>query len=176
MAGTGAASVSFSGIRDFSHLALHTIPYPPVFTTPTSGPVAVDLGTAQAVAAGVAGTLASLLGAGLAARLWLQRRPEPAAVIERLPRALPQLSYNKFYFDELYDAVLVRPTLALARTLRNVVEPRAMDGWVRGIADACSELGAWARDYQTGLIRDYASYMIAAAGVFVVATIVLVSR
>ena len=51
-----------------------------------------------------------------------------------------------------------------------------MDGWVRGIADACSELGAWARDYQTGLIRDYASYMIAAAGVFVVATIVLVSR
>ena len=35
---------------------------------------------------------------------------------------------------------------------------------------------AWARDYQTGLIRDYASYMIAAAGVFVVATIVLVSR
>jgi NADH-quinone oxidoreductase subunit L len=97
-------------------------------------------------------------------------------VIERLPRALPQLSYNKFYFDELYDALLVRPTLALARTLRNVVEPRAMDGWVRGIADACSELGAWARDYQTGLIRDYASYMIAAAGVFVVATIVLVSR
>jgi hypothetical protein len=51
-----------------------------------------------------------------------------------------------------------------------------MDGWVRFIADACSELGAWARDYQTGLIRDYASYMIAAAGVFVVATIVLVSR
>jgi NADH-quinone oxidoreductase subunit L len=148
----------------------------PVFTTAVSGPVAVDLGTWQAVAAGVAGTLASLLGAGLAARLWLQRRPEPAAILERLPRALPQLSYNRFYFDELYDAVLVRPTVTLARTLRRVVEPRAMDGWVRLVADACSELGAWARDYQTGLIRDYASYMIAAAGVFVVATIVLVSR
>jgi NADH-quinone oxidoreductase subunit L len=138
--------------------------------------VAVDLGLGAAVIAGVVGTAASLLGAGVAARLWLQRRPEPAAVVERLPRALPQLSYNRFYFDELYDAVLVRPTLALARGLRRVVEPRAMDGWVRFIADACSELGAWARDYQTGLIRDYASYMIAAAGVFVVATIVLVSR
>ncbi|MDQ6855708.1 MAG: NADH-quinone oxidoreductase subunit L [Candidatus Dormibacteraeota bacterium] len=148
----------------------------PVFSTPTSGPVAVDLGVGSALLAGALGTAASLFGAGLAARLWLQRRPEPAAVIERLPRALPQLSYNKFYFDELYDAVLVRPSLALARTLRNVVEPRGMDGWVRGIAEACSELGAWARDYQTGLIRDYASYMIAAAGVFVVATIVLVSR
>ena len=148
----------------------------PVFTTANSGPLAVDLSTGQAVIAGIVGTAASLLGAGLAARIWLQRRPEPAAVVERLPRALPQLSYNKFYFDELYDAVLVRPTIALARTMRRVVEPRAMDGWVRLVADACSELGDWARDYQTGLIRDYASYMIAAAGVFVVATIVLVSR
>jgi hypothetical protein len=66
--------------------------------------------------------------------------------------------------------------VALARTMRKVVEPRAMDGWIRLIADACSELGVWARDYQTGLIRDYATYMIAAAGLFVVLTIVLVSR
>jgi NADH-quinone oxidoreductase subunit L len=148
----------------------------PVFTTPTSGPLAVDLSTGAAVIAGTFGTLASLAGAGLAARMWLQRNPDPAAVAARLPRALPQLSYNKFYFDEIYDALLVRPTVALARTARKVVEPRVMDGWVRLVVDACSELGAWARDYQTGLIRDYASYMIAAAGVFVVATIVLVSR
>jgi NADH-quinone oxidoreductase subunit L len=148
----------------------------PVFTTPTSGPLAVDLSTGQAIIAGIVGTVASLVGAGAAARLWLQRNPDPAAVVERLPRALPQLSYNKFYFDEIYDALLVHPTLALARTTRRVVEPRAMDGWVRFVADACSELGVWARDYQTGLIRDYASYMIAAAGLFVVVTIVLVSR
>ena len=148
----------------------------PVFTTATSGPVAVDLSVGAAVIAGVIGTLASLFGVGLAARLWLQRRPDPAAVAARLPRALPQLSYNKFYFDELYDALLVRPGVALASAARKLVEPRVMDGWVRTVADACSELGAWARDYQTGLIRDYASYMIAAAGVFVVATIVLVSR
>jgi NADH-quinone oxidoreductase subunit L len=148
----------------------------PVFTTPASGPVAVDLSTGAAIIAATAGTLASLAGAGLAGRMWLQRNPDPATVAARLPRALPQLSYNRFYFDEIYDALLVRPTLALATTVRKVVEPRVMDGWVRGVADACSELGAWARDYQTGLIRDYASYMIVAAGVFVVATIVLVSR
>ena len=148
----------------------------PVFTTPVSGPTAVDLSTAAAIIAGIVGTLASLLGAGLAARMWLQRQPDPAAVAARLPRALPQLSYNKFYFDEIYDALFARPTAALAATMRKVVEPRVMDGWVRGVADACSELGTWARDYQTGLIRDYASYMIAAAGVFVVVTVILVSR
>jgi NADH-quinone oxidoreductase subunit L len=87
----------------------------PVFTTPTSGPLAVDLSTWQAIIAAIVGTVASLVGAGVAARLWLQRNPDPAAVVERLPRALPQLSYNKFYFDEIYDALLVRPTLALAR-------------------------------------------------------------
>ena len=148
----------------------------PVFTAATSGPVAIDLSTGAAIIAGTVGTLFSLAGAGLAARMWLQRNPDPAAVAARLPRALPQLSYNKFYFDEIYDALLVRPTVALARSMRTVVEPRVMDGLVHAVSDACSELGAWARDYQTGLIRDYASYMIAAAGVFVVATIVLVSR
>ena len=148
----------------------------PVFTTPTSGRVAVDLSTFAAIIAGTIGTLGSLFGAGLAARLWLQRNPDPAAVAARLPRALPQLAYNKFYFDEIYDALLVRPATALARSTRKVIEPRVMDGWIRLVADACSELGIWARDYQTGLIRDYASYMIAAAGLFVVVTIVLVSR
>jgi NADH-quinone oxidoreductase subunit L len=148
----------------------------PVFTTAVSGPLAVDLSTTAAIIAGIAGTVASLFGAGMAARLWLQRRPDPGTVLARLPRALPQLAYNKFYFDEIYDGLFVRPGLALARSMRRVVEPRVMDGWIRVVADACSELGVWARDYQTGLIRDYASYMIAAAGIFVVATIVLVSR
>ncbi|MBJ7608793.1 MAG: NADH-quinone oxidoreductase subunit L [Candidatus Dormibacteraeota bacterium] len=148
----------------------------PVFTTPASGPLAVDLSTGTAILAGIVGTLGSLLGAGLAARIWLQRNPDPSAVTARLPRALPQLAYNKFYFDEIYDALLVRPLVALARAARRVVEPRFMNSGVQTVSDACSELGAWVRDYQTGLIRDYASYMIAAAGVFVVATLVLVSR
>ncbi len=148
----------------------------PVFTTPVSGHIAIDLSTTAAIIAAIVGTLASLLGAGMAARLWLQRRPDPGAVVARLPRALPQLAYNKFYFDEIYDGLFMRPSLALAQTMRRVVEPRVMDGWIRAVADACSELGVWAREYQTGLIRDYASYMIAAAGIFVVATIVLVSR
>lgn len=148
----------------------------PTFTTATSGPLAVDLGTGAAIVAGVVGTTASLFGAGLAGRIWLQRNPDPGWFLSRMPRALPQLSYNRFYIDELYDALLVRPTVALARSLRRVVEPRGMDGWVRGVSDTVSELGVWAREFQTGYIRDYASYTIAAAGIFVVATLVLVTR
>ena len=149
----------------------------PVFTTPTSGPVAVDLGLGAAVVAGIVGTLASLLGAGLAARLWLQRRPEPGAVIERLPRALPQLSYNKFYFDELYDAVAGASDASRWRA--RCARWWSHAPWTVGCAASPMPARSSAPGRVTtrpGLIRDYASYMIAAAGVFVVATIVLVSR
>ncbi|MHB8719645.1 MAG: NADH-quinone oxidoreductase subunit L [Candidatus Dormibacteria bacterium] len=148
----------------------------PVFTQAYSGPTAVDLSVGAAIVAGIVGTLFSLAGAGLAGRIWLQRNPDASSLVARMPRALPLLSYNKFYFDEIYDAWLVQPARSLARSLRKVVEPDVMDGWVRSLADGCAELGAWARDYQTGLIRDYATYMIAAAGVFVVATILFTMR
>ena len=48
---------------------------------------------------------------------------------------VPLLSYNKFYFDEIYDRALVQPVKAVARTARRVVEPDIMDGWVEGIGE-----------------------------------------
>ena len=86
----------------------------------------------------------------------------------KMPRIFPLLSQNKFYLDELYDWLLVKPIVAIAKLMRRVVEPKGMDGWVRGAADAASDLGLMIRDSETGFIRDYASWMVlfAAAGVF----------
>ena len=84
-----------------------------------------------------------------------------------VPRLIPQLSLHKFYFDELYDAVLVKPTKKLARGIRNVVEPGYMDGWVRGIGDLLSDFSGMIRATETGFIRDYASYMIGASVIVV---------
>ena len=149
----------------------------PVFSVPgVSGKTAVDLSFGAAVIAGIVGTAASLLGIGVAIRMWVQRRTDPSAAAARLPRALPLLSYNKFYFDEIYDAVLVRPAVAVARRLRRVVEPGVMDGWVRGTAYAADSVGDLVRSAQTGLIRDYASYMVASAAIFVVVVVWLVAR
>ncbi|MBV9525734.1 MAG: NADH-quinone oxidoreductase subunit L, partial [Candidatus Dormibacteraeota bacterium] len=110
-----------------------------------------------AIVALVIGTLASLLGVGAAQRMWLHREPDPAAVAARLPRALPLLSYNKFYFDELYDAAFVRPVRAAARTARRVVEPDVFDGWIAGLTDLLRGFSVDLRAYQTGFIRDYAA-------------------
>src|SRR5439155_5700168 len=118
------------------------------------------------------GTAASLVGIGTALRLWYEQRWEPAEVAARLPKALVLLSYNKFYFDEIYDAVLVRPVKAAARAMRRVVEPRVMDGWVSGTAGLLRAFSVDLRSFQTGLIRDYAAIFALAAVLFVVVTVV----
>ncbi len=145
----------------------------PVFHTAASGPLAQEPGWTVASLALVVGTLASLIGIGGAFRLWYQHRPDAAVVADRLPRLVSLLSLHKFYFDEMYDALLVRPLCALARVMRKTVEPGGMDRWVRGTSGSVSEMGFIARDTETGLIRDYAVYMVAAAVLGVVASALL---
>jgi NADH-quinone oxidoreductase subunit L len=122
------------------------------------------------------GTLASLGGAGLAMRLWYEHRWEPGVVARALPQQLVLLSYNKFYFDQIYDAALVRPTRAVGRTLRRVVEPDLMDGWIRGLINVMRGFSIDLRAYETGFIRDYASLFTIFAIIFVIVTVVVVSR
>jgi NADH-quinone oxidoreductase subunit L len=148
----------------------------PVFGTPTSGPVAADPAAATQWIAFAIGVVASAFGIGLGLRIWDQRKVDAAAWFSRPAlRWLPQLSYHKFYFDEIYDAILVRPARGLARSMRRVVEPRVMDGWIRGIGDVATDFSSMARSLQTGLIRDYASYMVLFVGIFTVAAIVYTS-
>ena len=147
----------------------------PVFAAGPPTPAA-EPGVGLATVALVIGTLASLFGVGLAQRIWVRGDPEPAALAVRLPRGLPLLSYNKFYFDELYDRALVNPTRAVARTLRRVVEPDIMDGWVSGIGSVLRGLSIDVRSVETGFIRDYASLFAVFAVLFVVITVVFVAR
>ena len=143
----------------------------PLFTSPQSGHVAEVPGLGLAILGLVAGLACSLAGAGMAMRLWYEKRWDPAAWAHRTG-VLAVLSHNKFYFDEIYDGLFVRPIRSLGRGMRRVVEPRVMDGWVRGVADAVGDVGLVARISQTGLIRDYASYMIVAAAILVIVVIV----
>ena len=143
----------------------------PVFTSTPGGATEPSLGLGFL---GLAlGTLASLAGAGLALRLWYEHRWEPSAVAAALPQGLVRASYNKFYFDQFYDAALVRPTRAVARTLRRVVEPSIMDGWIRGLAGVMRGFSIDLRSYETGFIRDYAALFTVFAVIFVIIVVVV---
>jgi NADH-quinone oxidoreductase subunit L len=139
----------------------------PVFAGSQS-PLLHDPSFSLALVGLIIGTAASLVGIGLATRLWYEHRPDPQVVLARLPRVVPLLSYNKFYFDEIYDRALVQPVKAVARTARRVVEPDIMDSWVEGIGSLLRGFSLDLRTVQTGLIRDYASIFTVFAVVFVV--------
>ena len=147
----------------------------PVFSSAT-GQVTAEPGTMTGAITLAIGTLASLLGAGIAMRLWYRRQPAAHVVVDRLPRLLPQLSWHKFYFDELYDATLVRPTKTVASAARRIVEPRVMDGWVRAIGQFLGDISIDFRTVQSGLIRNYATVMLGFAALFIVFTVFLIAR
>jgi NADH-quinone oxidoreductase subunit L len=134
-------------------------PQSQLFHTPDLGLAAIGL---------TIGSVTSLIGIGLATRLWYEHKPDAQVALAQFPRWIPLLSYNKFYFDEIYDHALVRPMKAVARTARRVVEPDVMDGWVGGVGDLLKGFSIDLRSIQTGLIRDYASLFTVFAVILVV--------
>ena len=73
---------------------------------------------------------------------------------------------NKWYFDEIYDALLVRPSLRLAKfAWRN--DDQVIDGVPNGLAALASDASAQAVKLQTGSIALYAFIMLIGLLVFV---------
>jgi NADH-quinone oxidoreductase subunit L len=94
-----------------------------------------------------------------AAYLCYVRRPElPAAWAARFA-TLYQLSLNKWYIDELYDRLFVRPTVALARWLWRGVDVRIIDGTVNGVGSTVRRWGQRAQLLQSGQLQHYALLM-----------------
>ncbi|HXB14163.1 MAG TPA: NADH-quinone oxidoreductase subunit L [Solirubrobacteraceae bacterium] len=106
------------------------------------------------------GTVIGLAGIAIAYRVWVQRPGSALRIRERF-HALYELFVNKWYFDELIDTLVVRPTLAAAGFARNVFEPRVVDetlvGGTSGIVRASS---AAVRAVQSGFVRYYAALLV----------------
>src|SRR5881392_1707422 len=75
---------------------------------------AVEVGTAAFIGLAALSVVVALVGFGLAYLLHA-RRPELAVAWRTRVRPLHTLVEHKYYIDELYDLVFVRPGLALAR-------------------------------------------------------------
>ena len=69
---------------------------------------------------------------------------------------LYRLLLGKYYVDELYDALFVRPTVGLAKWLWKQFDVAVVDGAVNGTAEAVGEAGRWLRRWQTGNVQHYA--------------------
>jgi len=68
---------------------------------------------------------------------------------------------NKYYVDEFYDLVLIRPLRATARFMHRIVDVKFIDGlFVRGTAKAVSKLGDGLRLLQNGDVQSYVTAIV----------------
>jgi len=77
--------------------------------------------------------VAMLLGFALAFQMYI-RRPDLPGKLAANQRPLYLFLLNKWYFDEIYDAILVRPALALGRLLWKRGDGAVIDGGLNGVA------------------------------------------
>jgi NADH-quinone oxidoreductase subunit L len=86
---------------------------------------------------------------------------------------LGRLLEGKYYLDELYGALVVRPLERAANVLWRVVDQGLIDGTVNGTAAVVQVSGEVARGPQTGQVRHYALFMFLAALLMIVFYFVL---
>jgi len=102
----------------------------------------------------------AVLGMGLAFVVYFMFPGLAGHAAERFPRTYAFL-YNKWYFDEIYDRLLVRPALALGRGLWKSGDGELIDGiGPDGIAASVMRMGRRAAALQSGYVYHYAFAMI----------------
>ena len=106
------------------------------------------------------GTVLGLSGIAIAYRIWV-KQPSIAVAARTRFKPLYELSFNKWYFDELIDAIVVKPAAAAGRFAAGAVERVLVEGAIVGgvttVVRACS---ASVRAAQTGLLRYYAALLV----------------
>ena len=118
----------------------------------------------------IAATLKGLAGIATAYVMYVRSPRLPQQLAGRW-RRLYALSLNKWYVDELYDRLFVRPTVRLARSLWREVDMAVIDGAVNGIAAGLGRWGLAVRQLQDGQLQHYALGM--AFGLFVLVSMYL---
>jgi NADH-quinone oxidoreductase subunit L len=102
---------------------------------------------------------AGVLGIVLAYVQYVSRGVRPAE--EEAQRSAPEnLVYHKYYIDELYNALFVRPTMWLSKGLHRYVEQGIIDPIVNGFGRVTMGGGKLLRYVQTGSVETYLILMV----------------
>jgi len=120
--------------------------------------------------------LAAVLG--FLAAWWLYiKSPETPKRWAQSVRGLYLLLLNKYYVDEIYAALIVRPLLWIStNVLWHGVDEGVIDGVVNGSARVARASGSQFRKLQSGNMRSYAAWVLIGAVGFTVLLIALYVR
>jgi NADH-quinone oxidoreductase subunit L len=108
----------------------------------------------------ILGTVLALSGIALAHFVWV-RQPGTAERIRLRLKPLYTLFVNKWYFDEIIDALFVRPGRLVGATAQSVVERVFIDRGITGGTSGVVRAGSAAvRAVQTGFLRNYVALIV----------------
>ncbi|MGZ5412157.1 MAG: NADH-quinone oxidoreductase subunit L [Solirubrobacterales bacterium] len=105
------------------------------------------------------GAIISLLGIGLAAQLYL-RRPGTTRRLQERFAAVHTFLFNKWYFDEAIEFLVVRPALGIGRWANATFERYVVNGLVGSTVGAARGANAAVRVAQSGYLRGYALLLV----------------
>jgi NADH-quinone oxidoreductase subunit L len=105
---------------------------------------------------------------GLATAWWFYiKSPQTPKNLAKSLSGPYKLLLNKYYVDEIYGFLIVRPLLWIsANVLWHGVDEGAIDGAVNGVASAAREVGGRVRHLQSGNTRSYATWVVIGAVAF----------
>ncbi len=116
--------------------------------------------------------LAGVCGIGLAYLLYRLKPHLPGLLAERLAMVY-RLLLNKYYIDELYDTVIVKPTLAFSRAvILRIVDLACIEGVVNGLPRAIGSFAERLRRIQDGQVSHYLAWM--GGGALVLVAVLLI--
>ncbi|MDX5436048.1 MAG: NADH-quinone oxidoreductase subunit L, partial [Pontibacter sp.] len=101
----------------------------------------------------------AVVAAIIAYVMYVGKKSVPAAEGERLS-PIHNLIYNKYYIDELYDTLVVRPLMWMSSTFHRVLDVIVVDGIVNGFGRLTTYSGRTLRYAQSGTIGFYLMVMV----------------
>ena len=115
----------------------------------------------------IVAVVTALIGFFVAFWLYIKEPGKPEQLAKSMRGAYTTL-LHKYYVDELYAAVIVKPLLWIStNVLWQRVDARGIDGMVNGVAEGLTDLGDGVRHTQSGNTRSYAVWVIIGALVII---------
>jgi NADH-quinone oxidoreductase subunit L len=109
----------------------------------------------QLISVGIA-----VFGIAAAAHMYLGKN-NLAENLARTFKHAYEIVYNKYFVDEIYRGLIVRPMIGISRVvLWKGIDNGLVDGIVNGVGSQTRNLGNLLRHIQSGSIRSYASWVV----------------
>lgn len=118
--------------------------------------------TGEGVLSALLHSWSGILGVAAALALYV-RFPQLPARVFRLSGRIGTVLAGRYYFDQAYDFLIIRPLHKLAVLLARILDQGVIDGLVNGAAGAVDLSGELRRVVQSGELRFYALCMFGAS-------------